>query len=489
MVRPLPTVLLLDPDPDMRGAMEVALNGEFDCATATSTAEAAEAMKENFVQVVVAEAAMLGGKGTAFFNSARERWPETLWIVCSDAEHPAPVPESESILQVLKKPCSPEHFRLAVRNGTRLFQLARDNDRMALEMRVLTSGRETKLEGQRAILLKAHGFEDVLRIPGSPMIPIVEIARQYASFDVPVLITGEPGTGKRQLARAMHYASLRSDRPFYELNCAGLSDELIGIELFGARNGSVPNGHKTKMGLVQKADRGTLFLNGINLLSSRLQMMLLRLLTDRSFQPVGGHETIPTNVRLMCTAPPSLAQMVEDGDFSSDLYYAISVTEIALPPLRARTMDIPVIARRMLFDAAATHSKPVHGFTDPATTFLTAYDWPGNLRELQNEVTRMLIFAQERILGPELISRHILQAAPLREAEGRAEEAIMAGDGSLKDRVEHIEARILRETLTRHRWNKSRAAAELGLSRVGLRSKLERYGVLPPEEAHEMEED
>jgi two-component system response regulator HupR/HoxA len=217
--------------------------------------------------------------------------------------------------------------------------------------------------------------------------------------------------------------------------------------------------------------------------------MLLRLLTDRSFQPVGGHETIPTNVRLMCTAPPGLPDMVESGEFSPDLYYAISVTDIALPPLRARTMDIPVIARRMLFDAAATHSKPVHGFTDAATDFLTAYDWPGNLRELRNEVTRMLIFAQEKMLGPELISRHILQAAPLREAEGRAEEAIMAGDGSLKDRVEHIEARILRETLTRHRWNKSRAAAELGLSRVGLRSKLERYGVLPPEEAHELEED
>jgi two-component system response regulator HupR/HoxA len=489
MARPLPTVLLLDPDADMRRAMAVALNGEFDCASAADTAAAAEAMREHFVQVVVAEAAMLGGKGTAFFNSARERWPETLWIVCCDADHALPIPESDSILHVLKKPCSPEHFRLAVRNGTRLFQLARDNDRMALEMRVMSGARETKLESQRAVLMRTPGFEDVLRTPGSPMIPIVETARQYASFDVPVLITGDPGTGKRQLARAMHYASLRSDRPFHELNCAGLTDDLIGIELFGARNGSVPNGHKTKMGLVQKADRGTLFLNGIHLLSCRLQMMLLRLLTERSFQPVGGHETLPTNLRLMCTAPPVLRQMVEAGDFSSDLYYAISVTEIALPPLRERVMDIPVIARRMLFDAAATHSKPVHGFSDAALSFLTVYDWPGNLRELQNEVTRMLIFAQERTLGPELISRHILQAAPLGEAEGRAEEAIMAGEGSLKDRVEHIEARILRETLTRHRWNKSRAAAELGLSRVGLRSKLERYGVLPPEEAHEMEED
>ena len=488
MPRPLPTVLLLDPDADMRGAMEVALSGEFDCAAAADTAAAAETMRENFVQVVVAEAAMLGGKGTAFFNSARERWPETLWIVCSDDDHPAPVPDDDRILQVLKKPCSPAHFRLAVRNGCRLFQLARDNDRMALEMQVLSGPRGTKLEGQRAVLMRAPGFEDVLRTSRSPMNPIVETARQYASFDVPVLVTGEPGTGKRHLARAMHYASLRSDRPFHELNCAGLTDDLIGIELFGARNGSVPHGQKTKMGLVQKADRGTLLLNGVHLLSCRLQMMLLRLLTERSFQPVGGHETIPSNVRLMCTAPPTLPEMVEAGDFSSDLYYAISVTEIAVPPLRARVTDIPVIARRMLFDAAAVHSKPVHGFTEGALAFLVAYDWPGNLRELGNEVTRMLIFAQERMLGPELISRHILQAVPMHETEGRAEEAIMAGEGSLKDRVEHIEARILRETLTRHRWNKSRAAAELGLSRVGLRSKLERYGVLPPEEAHEMEE-
>lgn len=481
---PLPTVLLLDTDASRLGASAEALSGEADCLSATDCGQAADLMRENFVQVVVADAGILESRADAFLAAARERWPETVWIACTAPGAGTP----EGIHHVLPKPCPDDHLRLAVRNGVRLFRLARDNDRLQLEMRCLSRPAETRLESQRAALMSSPGFDAVLRDPGSPLGPIVEAARQIATFDVPVLLTGEPGTGRRQIARAMHDVSLRSDRALAELNCAGLSDDVIELELFGARNGSVPTGQKSKIGLVQKADRGTLYLEGLETLSGRLQLRLLRLLTERNFQPVGGHEPVTTNVRLIAAASPALAEKVSAAAFSSALYHAVAVTEIALPPLRQRRMDVPLLAQQALFDAAARHGKPVHGFTDAALGFLAAYDWPGNLRELKNEVTRMLIFAQGRTLGPDLISRHILQADPAAQHEDHTAETIMAGDGTLKDRVEHIEARILRETLTRHKWNKSRAAAELGLSRVGLRAKLDRYGVAPSETTRELEE-
>lgn len=170
------------------------------------------------------------------------------------------------------------------------------------------------------------------------------------------------------------------------------------------------------------------------------------------------------------------------------LYYALALGEIALPPLRARRGDVAMLAQAILSEATAAHGKPVLGFDADALEFIENYDCPGNLRELANEVTRMLIFAQDNVLGADLISRHILQAAPSEEGAGRAAEAVMTAEGTLKDRVELIEMRILRETLTRQRWNKSRAAAELGLSRVGLRAKLDRYGIVGPAAAREEED-
>ena len=188
---------------------------------------------------------------------------------------------------------------------------------------------------------------------------------------------------------------------------------------------------------------------------------------------------------LIAGATPDLPSRARDGDVRGDLFHALSVAVLTLPPLRARRADLPLLAQRVLLDVAARHNKPAHGFTDEALGFLAAHDWPGNLRELEAEITRMLIFAQTRTLGAELISRPILQAAPPDAPHDAAEDALMAGDGTLKERIERIEARILRETLTRHKWNKSRASAELGLSRVGLRAKLDRYGVHPPTETPE----
>lgn len=477
-----PAILLVDDEPHSLTAMKMALEDEFEILTAPGADAALTQLEENWVQVIFCDQRMPGRSGVDLLTEVRERWPETVRIVITgytDSQAMVVAINEAGIHQFLTKPWHPEQLLAAARNAARMFQLARENERMALEMRFLNATSESRLEKRRKALREGMGFETILRSPSSAMNQVVTTARQYASFDIPVLLTGEAGSGKQQMARAMHYGSLRSDKPFYEINISGMSGELAMIELFGAKRGVLPGG-VARIGLAQKADRGTLYVEGLEAASPALQLQILRMVKEGTFTPVGGQETISTSLRLIAGVGADLRNQVAEGRFRTDLYYALAVGEVALPPLRARRGDVAMLAQAMLADVAAAHGKPVRGFEAAALEFLENYDWPGNLRELSNEVTRMLVFAQENVLGAELISRHILQAPPGDEGADRTAEDVMAGTGALKDRVELIEMRILRETLTRHRWNKSRAAAELGLSRVGLRAKLDRYGISDP---------
>ncbi|WP_444452410.1 sigma-54-dependent transcriptional regulator [Rhodobacter capsulatus] len=487
-----PAILLVDDEPHSLAAMKLALEDDFDVLTAQGAEAAIAILEEEWVQVIICDQRMPGRTGVDFLTEVRERWPETVRIIITgytDSASMMAAINDAGIHQFLTKPWHPEQLLSSARNAARMFTLARENERLSLEMRLLNSTSESRVEKRRRALREGMGFETILRTPNSAMNGAVALARQFASFDVPVLLRGEPGSGRAQLARAMHYVSLRSDKPFYEINLAGLPEDLAMIELFGARRGVLPGG-VAKIGLAQKADRGTLFVAGVEAASPALQLALLRMLGDGAITPLGGQETASTNLRLITAAAVDLRAMVAEGRFRSDLYYALSAGEIALPPLRARRGDVALLAQSMLAEAAVRHGKQALGFDAAALEFLENYDWPGNLRELHNEVTRMLIFAQDNVLGAELISRHILQAAPSESGADRSAEEVMTADGTLKDRIELIEMRILRETLTRNRWNKSRAAAELGLSRVGLRAKLDRYGIEHPAgRVQEEEED
>ena len=492
MTGPRPTILLVDDEPHSLSSMRMALEDEFDCATAHDADTALRKMEEEWVQVAICDQRMPGRTGVELLTELRERWPDTVRVIVTGYTDPAAMASAindAGIHQFLTKPWHPDQLLMAARNGARLFQLARENERMALEMRYLASSAQSKLDKRRAALREGLGFESLLHSPQSPMQAVIAAARHFASFDVPVLLTGEPGTGRARLARAMHFASLRSDRSFHALNLAGLTDELALIELFGAKRGILPGG-VSKVGLAQKSDRGTLFVEGIEHASPGLQLALWRLVEEGSFTPLGGQEVQTANLRLIAGAGVDLARRVAEGAFRADLYYALAVAELAIPPLRARRGDVALLAQAFLDDLAARHGKAAHGFAPEALEFLENWDWPGNLKELQNEVTRMLVFARGPMLGAELIGRPILQAAPSDHGADRSADAALMADGTLKDRVELIEMRILRETLTRHRWNKSRAAVELGLSRVGLRAKLDRYGIADPSgRVHEEEED
>jgi len=490
-----PTLLLVDDEAHSLAAMRMALEDDFECLTAPDADEAMRLMDHNFVQAIFCDQRMPGRTGVEFLAEVRDRWPDTMRIIITgytETNDMIAAINEAGIYQFLTKPWHPDQLVMAAKNAAQLFQLSREHDRLSLEMRVLGKTADSRVEARRRALREGFGFERILRTPNSPMNATVDLARQVASFDVPVLVSGEPGTGKDTMARAMHYASLRSDQAFHEINCAGLPDDVLRLELLGARKGAVPGVPGTRIGLLQKATRGTLFLNGVDTLSPGMQLVLLRVATEGRFEPLGTTETVVTNARLMAGSHSDLAAAVAAGRVRQDLYYALAATELSLPPLRARLEDLEILTRHILEDLACEHRKPVKGLTGLALEFLANHDWPGNLPELTNELTRMLILSQETRLGPELISRHILQADPMVTGRpgSRETEGLVAG-GTLRERIETIEARILRETLTRLKWNKSRAAEELGLSRVGLRSKLERYGVQQPGSTNpaEQEED
>ena len=477
----LPTVLVVDDEPHSVAAMRMALEDEFAVIEATDAAMAIAAMEDNWVQVIVSDQRMPGRSGIELLTEVRDRWPDTVRMILTGYTEPGDMIaaiNAAGIYQFITKPWHPDQLVIAVRNAARLFQLARDHERMTLEMRYLGSSASARLDRRRRALAEGLGFERIVRGPNSCLNPVIDLARQVAGFDVPVLLCGEAGTGKAALARAIHHASLRADGAFHQIDCAGIDDATLAAELFGARKGG-GGAPVSRPGLLQKAGRGTLYLAGVDTLSPAMQLALLRVAREGAFQAVGGAETLTTEARLIAGAHRDLRGPMADGRFRVDLFYALAVSEIAVPPLRARRGDVALIAERMLHDLAGRHGKPVKGLTDAALGFLEGYDWPGNLPELENEVTRMLILAQDHALGPELIGRHILQADPSDEGADRVAGDVAALSGTLRDRTELMERRILRETLTRLKWNKSRAAAELGLSRVGLRAKLDRHGLRP----------
>ncbi|AGK57352.1 two component sigma-54 specific Fis family transcriptional regulator [Hyphomicrobium denitrificans 1NES1] len=476
----LPTVLVVDDEQRSLESLQRILEDCFDVKTAVSAEEAEEILENEWVQVILCDQRMPNVSGVEFLKSVRGRWPDVVRMIISgytDAEDIIRSINDAGIYQYVTKPWRPESLILTLKNAARLFELQRQNELLAIELK-MSSERAENVIATRRVELKQHYRRDdgIIRSPDSPMNEVCARIARVAPYDISVLVTGESGTGKELVSRALHYNSLRWDKPFVVENCAAMPSELLESELFGHKRGAFTGAVEDHVGLFERADGGTVFLDEIGEVSPAFQVKLLRVLQEGEIRPVGRRQTRKVDIRVIAATNKDLEAEVRAGRFREDLYYRLSAVTIHVPALRDRRVDIPIISQTLLDKAQKQLGKRVKRLSAEAIACLTAYHWPGNVRELQNEIQQVLVMGVENEeIGADLLSSRILRAAPADE--GGEIDLIGSLDGTLRERVESVEACIIRETLIRHRWNKSRAAKELGLSRVGLRSKLERYGL------------
>jgi Nif-specific regulatory protein len=304
------------------------------------------------------------------------------------------------------------------------------------------------------------------------LLEIFRLCEKVMDSDITVLIEGETGTGKELVARTIHHNGLRSKRNFVSQNCGGIPDTLLASELFGHRKGAYTGAFADKRGLFQFADGGTVFLDEVAEMSTAMQTSLLRVLQEGEVKPLGSNQSEKVNVRVISATNKNLAEEVKEGRFREDLYYRLSVFAITLPPLRERDGDIPLLAKHFLNELAnKSTTKRAKGLGEPALRCLEAYTFPGNVRELENEIERAMAMAgDDDLIQPSHLSDKIKGAS----ASG---DTVPGPDGSLKERTEALEVSVLQECLKRHRGNKTKVAKELGLSRNGLMKKMKRYGL------------
>jgi len=469
-------VLVVDDEVRSLEALARTLEDEFTVFTATRAEDALVILRRELVSIILCDQRMSGMSGVEFLKRVRAECPDPIRIVISgytDAEDIIAGVNEAGIWQYLLKPWHPDQLMLTLRSAADVYRLQQEHQRLSLELRDAPPVLKQRVEAKRAQARRRFAADAIVRAPDSPLNGVCALAERIAPHDLSVLIAGESGTGKELVARAIHYASSRADRPFVVENCGALPDELLESELFGHKRGAFTGAYEDRLGLFQQADGGTIFLDEIGETSPAFQVKLLRALQEGEIRPVGSPRTLSVDVRVIAATNRELEEDVKAGRFREDLYYRVAAVTLTLPPLRERVMDIEPLARAILERGRRQLGARMEGITPEAMARLEQYPWPGNARELQNEILRMLALADGPWLGVELLSPRVLQAAD-EDAPPRL--AVLSGlDGSLKERIEQLEARIIKETLTRHRWNKTRAAQELGLSRVGLRSKLARY--------------
>jgi two-component system response regulator HupR/HoxA len=487
---PLPTVLIVDDEVRSLETLQRILDDEFDVKTAENVAQALKILETDWVQIILCDQRMPEITGVDFLKQVREQWPEVIRMIISgytDSEDIISAINEAGIYQFVTKPWHPDSLILLLKNAAQLFELQRKNEILSVELKMSPSRLQSVMDQKRKRLRDDYRCDDqIVRSPESSMNQVCEKIRRVSPYDVSVLLTGESGTGKELAARALHYNSERWGQPFVVENCGALPDELLESELFGYKRGAFTGAVEDRAGIFERANGGTVFLDEIGEVSPAFQVKLLRVLQEGEIRPLGSSQTRQVDVRIIAATNRNLELEVREGRFREDLYYRLATVTIQLPALRERKMDIPLIAQSILEASMGQLGKHVKGFTEEALACMQAYHWPGNVRELQNEIRHMLVMSDSDLLSADMLSPRVLQAAP---EEDEVDLKLMNDlDGTLKERVESLEARILKECLIRNRWNKSQASKELGLSRVGLRSKLERYGLEKIEQLHENED-
>jgi len=443
-------ILIVDDEINARDGLRKALERpEWAIETAPDGKEAMEKLQQRSFDLMLTDIRMPRMGGMELLRHAREQWPEMdVMVITAYGEVKNAVEAMKTgACDYLQKPIDLDEIELKVE---RLF----DQRRLSMENEQLWKDHRERsglgqITGESAAMHNL--FEDI---------------RKVASARTTVLITGETGSGKELVARAIHDLSPRKERPFWPMHCAAFSETLLESELFGHERGSFTGAIRQKKGRFELADRGTVFLDEISEVSPTTQVKLLRVLQERSFERVGGTETIKVDIRIIAATNADLEERVKEGKFREDLLYRLRVVTLHVPPLRERKEDIPLLTDVFLKQYAAENEIPVP-IVDPAVIrAFQSYNWPGNVRELQGYVERMIVMC-----GNDRITMEDLPP----QLGGRTERpsvSFLSGTVPLSD----VEKHVIQETLRRNGGNRTKTAEVLGIGRRTLIRKLQEYG-------------
>ncbi|XPV76430.1 MAG: sigma-54-dependent transcriptional regulator [Desulfovibrio sp.] len=306
-----------------------------------------------------------------------------------------------------------------------------------------------------------------------PMTTVLNMVQRAAPSKSTVLITGESGTGKELIARAVHQSSPRNNAPFVSVNCMAFNAGVLESELFGHEKGSFTGATSMKRGRFETAVGGTLFLDEIGELSHDLQVKLLRVLQEKQIERVGGAETLDVDIRVVAATNKDLKKAVADGTFREDLYYRLNVVQIELPPLRERREDIPALVAHFLNKYSEENASTITGFTPPAMDYLTAYEWPGNVRQLENVVERCVVLAIGETIGEDDLP------ADIKDEDSQFKSAVdmLPIKLDLAKTLEKIEGAVVRRAMVKSNFVQVKAADMLGVSKSLLQYKLKKYNI------------
>lgn len=455
MKTPLPTVLIAEDDKNTREGLARALGGDYKVLLAESGERALAIMDAAPVDILMSDIRMPGMDGMTLLSRAMARTPQPVCIMLTayGSVEMAVEAMKRGAYDFLTKPVNLDHLDLLLQRALRSRQVETENATLREELN------------------RHYGLENILG--QSPrMQEVFDVVKQAAPSAASILLSGESGTGKELVAHAIHRLSPRAKGPFIAVHCASLSANLLESELFGHEKGAFTGAAERRRGRFELADGGTLFLDEISEIEPAIQVKLLRVLEERTFERVGGNETLEVDIRLIAATNRDLKAMVEQGKFRQDLFFRLDVVSITLPPLRDREEDVVLLCHHFLKEFTQKNNKAISEFTPDALQILSAYAWPGNVRELRNVIERMVVLSR----GPKLTARDL--PASLRQAvQQDPTQGAWRGTGGLTgaDSLESAERNLIQAALKRRQGNRTQAAAQLGISRRTLQRKLKQY--------------
>lgn len=440
-------IKIIDDEEAMRESLAGWLEKQgYQVTTAGSGAEALSQLAREACDLILLDIKMPEMDGLQLLPLIKAENPQVLVIMITAYGSIETAVESmkQGANDYLLKPFDPEELILLIEKMIEHKNLLEEN--LALK--------------ERLAEMQQPGLEDLI-LKSSAMQQVLEMIKDVAPTEVPILITGETGTGKELVARAIHSLSPRVYNPFVVLNCGAQTETLLESELFGHEQGAFTGAVKTRRGRLEMADKGTLFLDEVGEIPLKMQIDLLRVLEERKFLRVGGSQTVESDFRLISATHRDLPQLIQKERFRQDFFYRINVITIPIPPLRERPEDIELLADYFLTKVARETGKEIEGFTPQARQILTSYTWPGNVRELKNVIERAVVINRRSVIGVQELT-----------FLGSAQE-VTPGQVTLQE----MEVNHLRRTLESLDWNITRAAKILGLDRGTLSRKVMRYGL------------